>query len=372
MTVLAVALTGCLPALDGAEQEHDTAAEQALSTDTGSSDADAVLARLEQAFGPAGGGTETTISGGPFVDVRQVRFAGTPGELVEVGPEAIVVRSPAGAVGDAEVVVELGQRLVPAGSFRYLDFDDHRGLAGALGIFEWTDYLGSYWAGSPSPFGGAFWRVLDTPVDLHVWELYAAEAGACVSDAYDWQDLDGADLGVDHVQLAADGASVTLPWEDEGAWFAGDLADQDFVDAGAYELVFPGSEAVPAFELADFVLTPAPWSLTSPAVAGDEVAWLAPDELHFVWSGAASADRVVLQLERTDPSDQSVVRERVTCQAEGDALTVPPEVWQDWQVGEIVQVSVAALQEGEAVLPYDHSDARVVGARKLRAAFYAR
>lgn len=82
----------------------------------------ALVEDLTPTSGPTSGGTVVTITGTDLGSTTAVTFDGAPAVIVSVAPGEVVVRTPAGAAGPADVVVTnaSGESLAPA-AFEYLE-----------------------------------------------------------------------------------------------------------------------------------------------------------------------------------------------------------------------------------------------------------
>ncbi len=343
---------------------EDTAEPGETGLDTGSPDRDPVLPWIDlisPGFGPRGGGTRVELDGGGFTDDVVVHLDGSEARVVSVTADGLVVETPEiEAVGIVDLVVSTaGGNAVQ--TFRSLDFDDATGLAGAIGVVEWVSYLGTYWsAPAPSDYGGARWRFLDVPADTHLWDEYGPGEDLCRSGEADLGTWVAWEPEVSDVDLLAEESDVELTWSQEQGWFVGSLDTSTWRAESSYGLSYPGSSAVPAFEVEDFAHTPRVLELISPDLTGDRIPSLSSEDLTFVWKPAGS-DRIVFHLWR-DAGHGASETESVVCTTQDDGeFTVPVSAWSGWRAGDTLYVIIGAVSEGSGTLPLDNSDSRVAG-----------
>lgn len=81
----------------------------------------AQIQALTPTSGPTSGGTVVTITGTDLGSTTAVTFDGAPAQIISAAPDQLVVRTPAGDVGPADVVVTnaVGDSVAP-GAFEYL------------------------------------------------------------------------------------------------------------------------------------------------------------------------------------------------------------------------------------------------------------
>jgi hypothetical protein len=243
-------------------------------------------------------------------------------------------------------------------------FPDAKGKAGLLGSVDWNVYQGSYWGGGTTPFGSA-WVSLVDPVDAHYWQFFSSTADSCASNFTTAISFSVYDLGVSTVNMKVGSRTVPLSWDSVGLQWGADLVTADFKESSTYSLETVSSASYPEFTLASLATTPSAIVLTSPKINSASPPNVSRSNLRFQWSGAASADYVLLDLilSRDGNLDTASIVNEVTCWVNNDGdFTVPPSMFSSWPTSGVLYILVGAVSEGgTSVMPTDNSESRVVG-----------
>jgi hypothetical protein len=187
-----------------------------------------------------GGGIEVEVLGGGLLRAREVRIGQRPADVVARSPERLVVKTPPGQPGPADVVVDLEDKeAVLPGGFRFLGPDPDGNLA------EWREGWWSAPPGVDSDLPGAGLERLAAVSDGR--RLHVAVTGLVSPDAavVGYVDLDpGAGTGVKDMD-AIDPAggqldqALSCPLVTGEAGLGAELA---FGTAGAWSAPEEGSE----------------------------------------------------------------------------------------------------------------------------------
>ncbi len=343
-----LALLACLPDLNDADHNRPGEDTEPLEL---------TLDAVSPGYAHTGGGTELSISGGPFDGSAMVEIAGVPADLLSVEEDLIVVLSPElPESGWAELRVETD---LAAGelSDALEIFEDARGLAGTFGALEWYELQGDYWTDGSDDWGVAWWGLID-PEDVHYWDLFDVEdIDKCVSNPT-FPSLRMVDLGVEETKLVAGDASVVLPAA-EDRFFDGPLYSfPQRVTWGVPEI--QGGD-LPDFGIDQLATTPEAFDLYQPYLYGDAPPVLTKSDLRLEW-GEVEADRIMIMVKRLDPS-QEVEIETVACVVENDgAFHLQGVNWmQPWANGQWLHMYVGAVVEGGGEVPLNGADSRVAG-----------
>jgi hypothetical protein len=362
---------------DTEESDADTDADADADGDTDSdadTDGNVEVSDVEPSYGTTAGGQTVTIRGGPFDESATVRFGGNTANVQSYGVNSLVVTTPAtSSEGSVDVIVATDGG---SGSAQdaYFYFLDGSGLGGAIGHFSWYHYVGTYWDGTPSDFGSA-WLTFIEPDDFHLWEWYAPGTDNCVNGDYSTgSKVYVYDLGASSATVSpSTGNDINMPWQGSPYyWFVDDeLTSAQFPTGGSYSLDPISSSSFPSLSINRMVDVPASFGLTSPAITGNQVAMLGRSELNFRWSGGSYGDKVIIELylyTSTGGLDQSV-----TCVVSDDGnFTVPESAWTGYPSDRQVTVAISRWNEGDAIIDFNNSEARVVASYGLVGAFFTR
>jgi hypothetical protein len=370
---------------DTADADADADADSDADADADSdSDADAdplTIDSVSPEWGSNGGGTQVTVTGGPFDDSARIYFTGSAtreGEVGIVSQNQLTATVPSSTdVGAVDVKVVTDTRTGTATSaFQY--WADGTGKFGVLGGVEWFHYVGSYWSGTPTDFGDAFLFFTQPTTESYRTLFYSPSLDTCVSN-YAGASADAIDLGVTDVKLTIPtGGTLTLVQDTTSTWlyalddtnadgYRDDLRANQYSQNGTYGLRPISASGFPSFILDDLAVTPSgSFQVTSPAIGGSTVPTFGSN-IHFTWTGATNQTGqtpgvyMVAALQRLNPAGDRVV-EAVTCAFHdtGD-FTVPGSTWSAYPSGVQITVLVGRISETGGTLPYNDADSGVVG-----------
>lgn len=384
-----LALTGCggLSAYnvvsdsesDGRPQGTDGGDDVVSDTESGSDDdptdsdsedptlEDIDIDDVDPNFGTNGGGTQVTLTGGPFDASARVTFDGEEADIVSVTASKIVVETPSTSETGwvkVKVVTDTGSGAVNTG-FQY--WEDGEGLTGALGSVAWTNYVGDYWSSPPVDEGDAGFAFIE-PTNVHMWQLYSSAKDTCQSEYESGLSYDFYNPDASSVQLKASSATITLYDEDSSGYFEADDSDGDgYSDLSsseyrastnyALEDVSGGSDW-PSFGVPAFVSTPGSFQVSNPRLDASAPPYISQNSFNIEWTGSGG-DYMLAVLYRFNGS--SIV-EVVTCVMNDDgAFKVPSSVWNGWTTGQQMTILVARATESSATLDHNNSNSGVVG-----------
>jgi hypothetical protein len=305
--------------------------------------------------GPVTGGTEVTLRGGPFNDDTTVTFDGTPGEVLEVDEDVMLVRIP--AVSQDGVVDLVVQRYEKAATIDFIYFADGAGLSGLSGTFQYFYLNGTYWT-DETPFTYMFLALTEpwnTPMEELFW---GTTLDTCVAGGQGVLLVDIPWVGSPPPDLRFRGStSFDVPGDaDFPAMYRGEGA---FAAGTSLSMLSNPAPGWPAFEVANLARIPASFTLTAPAMNGSSLGEVAQG-FTVTWTGGAPATYVGLNI-RINDSDSEV--DRVTCLVRDDgSFAVPSSAFTDWAPGRILYLDVSRVDVSAAVLPYNGSTADVGGA----------
>ena len=328
-----------------------------LGEDTGWSE----VLRLDApspSYGSDAGGVIVTLTGGEFVEGARVFFGDAEAQIQSFSPTELVVVAPPGEEGNVDVRVDSGESVVLAeGAFRYLR--DGSGQAGALGAIEWYELLGGYWDAGSVSWGSAWWGLIQ-PKDIRYADVFGGEADACVSGP-GFPDVRLMELGANQTTLSGADGALSFTLANDGFFEASPEASS-LSTQGGWRLEPVTNGPFLGMTVEDLARTPAAVTLTSPKLDDDEAITLGVDELKLKWEGG-EGDELLVMVRRSDADYNEL--ETVGCVVTNDGgFTVPESAWQaPWGDGEWLFIYIGAMAEGEAVLPHNNSESRVVGLR---------
>lgn len=341
---------GCLPNLS-------RNGERPGSEDSGALDR-LELTDVTPGYATSLGGTEATITGGPFDGSAQVFVGDQPAEIVSVAGDAITFVVPASPPGmrDVEVQTGNGQGTLEA-ALRV--FEDGTGQAGAIGAIEWYELQGSYWSDDSDDFGTAWWGLIE-PQELHYWDLFGAggDGDSCVSNP-EFPLMQVLDTGLADVTMTVADRDIPLQVLEDRT-FDGPLGSGDYQPWSTYGVELTEG-ALPAFDIPELARTGGSFDLYEPYLYGSSPPVLTKTELEFEW-GNADADRVVIWVERYDQS-LSERMEVIGCVTQDmGSFKIPADAWSEtWDNDQWLYIYVGAVREDGGVVPLNNSDSNVVG-----------
>jgi hypothetical protein len=336
------------------DADSDVDVDTDTDTDAPSIDIDSI----DPNYGTNGGGSIVEIRGGPFDQSVQVMFGNAAGSVLQVNPSLLRVQTPVTSqegLVDVTVTTETGAGQSDDG-FTY--WPDATGKSGAIGELRWVHWLGSYWDPSPPEDSGLAWWALIQPNDEHFYHwAFSPTDDSCASDYFYSNSLSNYNLGVSTTSFDVNGRTLTLSDTNNNQLWEKTLTPSEYVQGATYHLNEISGSGFPSFGIENITQAPSSFVVTSPYLDGSTPPSIGRN-FTVNWSGA-TADRMVLILERMDSSQNSL--ETVTCVARNDgSFSVPASAWSGWQAGGIVFIFVGALNEGGGgTLPFNNAESRV-------------
>ena len=248
------------------DSDTDTDTDSDTDTDT---DADPIqITQIYPDFGTTAGGTEVTFSGGPFDNSAEVRFNGALGTVLNATGDSMLVRTPSGTEGIADVEVSTNTGF-GARSEAFTYWMDGTGLTGLVGEFSWFHFVGDYWSSTPQDFGAANFVFL-LPTDFEYWQFYSDTMDTCRNNYSLSSSIQVYEPNYGSVQMVApDGGAVPIPKSIDYAYL---YETQDstvhnyFVQGGTYSLQAPKAAPWPELDITSALRTPNAFQVTSPAI----------------------------------------------------------------------------------------------------------
>jgi hypothetical protein len=318
---------------------------------------------VDPPYGPDAGGTEVTVTGGPFDpddDLLEVTFGGTPAAIVSVSADTIVVDTPPSKVtGAVDVAVATsGGSDVLMGRFTY--WPDATGLAAATGELVWYFLVGPLWGPYDEEYGRATLRFTE-PVDYQFYKYWAPELDSCIhlSDGVPDDGLfyDPQVTSIDAVYGAAfmtsPSSSIELPWNTADVRFAQyDLLPEQVTPGETYDLRLEGTFGLPEVELPGVFPVPSAFQITNPAIGGADV----PDVVagqHFEWTQDAEADAFLLQVGMLNADNTAFEEELYCVSRDVGSFTLDPSWWVNWTPDRQIHILAGRYNAGVGVLPWN-------------------
>ena len=211
------------------------------------------------------------------------------------------------------------------------------------------------------------------PVDVHFWEVeFAPTIDTCERDYESPVDLDPlANVHAPDAALFGNGEkNIEAYLTDTPSWLNDDVAPTLVQLDSVYSLAPLSTGVYPALTINSGIETPHSLVLQSPDLES-ELQELGRDELRFAWTGAEEADRILFRLAYYETTAEEYT-EIVTCQVTNDGnFQVPSTAFSSFGRNDYVLVWMTAAVESTAVIPFNDSDFRMVGAHTRVAGFLA-
>jgi hypothetical protein len=321
---------------------------------------------VEPDYGTAAGGTEVTIEASPVGNGVRVQFGGSEAAVLDVQGDSVLVRTPSGTVGLANVDMQWGAKTgTLEEGFRY--WPDGTGSYGALGSVAWYDIVGTLddlpgW----DDFGFA-WVNFIQPSPYGYDAVYGAALDTCAS-GWGYPGVVEEQSGASQIRLSRTDGSLQLAWDPSDGRFETEVAEEGggtnaFAQGETWDLEeMDGAQPWPPISVAGMLETPRAFTVSTPALAAGTPPSVFQYSFDIEWSVANPADFMVIRLDLWQ-SDFSAIEEQVRCLARDDgSFTVPSAVWQTLAL-EIrsLDVHLGRVSASEATLPHDASTSGVAG-----------
>ena len=321
------------------------------------------IAAVDPPWGTNAGGVEVTVWGEGLDHVDRVELDGEVAEVVQQSESELVLRTPATPGGDVDLMLAspCGQDAAP-----WQTFPDATGRGGAIGRFEWNEYIGGYWY-DVHDYGRA-WFAITEAFDAHYWDIYADADDECLAETRSLP-VKVVYEGTVKATATLTGSGITMNWSNANLYWQGDFgASQWAYDADVRMDALSGGP-LDGLEMDVLAKTPTRLSVTSPALAGSYMPELTRHDLHFTWD-TVPADRIVIEMGYAP--DRSNVESAINCVVVNDgAFTVPADTWPEpWQAGALVFTRVSAYREGGGTVSLHGGESRVVGGHTVTGAIY--
>jgi hypothetical protein len=357
------------------DADADTDADTDTDTDTDTDPGELSMDSVDPAHGSTRGGYEVTITGGPFVSGADISFDGEPGIVLSSTSTALVARTPPMDVqGWTEVTVTNPDGTFGRMSNAYFYWADGEGQAGAIGLFEWSIPVGSYWDASVVGAGSATIHFTD-PIDFHYWEFYVPSLDSCVdpdAGSYTSPEVFVYSFGDTTLDLINDyGSTMVLSWDATSHGYRkASLGTGEYITGHQYSLGDVDDADAPDMSIANFVATPNRINVSAPNFGGSTPPDISRGQT-FRWT-AGGGEAVWIILHKLNAAS-SGVDQTVYCIVEDDgSFTVPTSVWSSWQTGRQVNALVGRVTESGASIWYNESEARIAAITWILGGSFAR
>lgn len=343
-----------VPGLDTANPQFD---------DTESGCVSPTIAAVDPPWGSNAGAVEVTVWGAGLHHVDVAELNGEAAELLEQSDGELVLRTPSTPNGDLELLLAS-----PCGdvSTPWQAFPDATGRGGAIGRFEWNEYIGGYWY-DVHDYGRA-WFVMTEAFDGHYWDLYADGDDQCAAEV---GSLPASVVYEGTVKATATltGSGITMNWSNTNLYWQGDFGASQWAFDAPVRMDALSGGPLDGLEMNVLAHTPTRLSVTGPALAGSHMPQITRHDLHFTWD-TVDADRIVIEMGYAP--DRVNVETAINCVVLNDgSFTVPAETWlEPWQAGALVFTRVSAYREGGGTVSLHGGESRVVGGHTVTGAIY--
>jgi len=324
------------------------------------------ITRIEPNYGTSAGGTEVSIDAYPVGPGVTVQFDGNEAAVLDVSETTVLVRTPAGTVGLADVEVHWGAKDGSvAEGYRY--WPDGTGMYGALGSVAWFDIVGSLDDLVGWDDMGFAWVNFIQPSPYGYDAVYGSMLDTCAS-GWGYPGTVEEQSGASQIRLEGTEGTIELNWDPSSQRFERDLlsdggGDNAYAPGATWDLAeMAGAQPWPPISVPGLVSTPEPFSVTTPALASTAPPDVFKSLFDIEWNTANPGDYVLIRLDLW-AADFSGVEEQVRCLARDDgSFTVPSAVWQTDALDiRSLDVYVGRAKASEATLPHDASTSGVAG-----------
>jgi hypothetical protein len=360
-----------------ADTDTDTDTDSDTDTDTDTdTDEDYIptlISGISPVYGPSSGGTQLSITGGPFTGDASVTVGGYPATLLSNTGSSIRVSTP-----QSNVSAESEVRVDQAGGFGispqpFYYFSDGTGLAGTIGEVGLVETVGGYWQDPAGIVDGFVSIAFSEPIDFNWWELTTSSMDSCANAAsYSFNGtLYVSDMGADSISLQGS-SSLTLPrgssnsndisyyfYQTEGLTST-QIVENSFFDLNPMTGILEGL-SVSQFARASKKIVPSSPSISSsspPSISATQT---------FLWS-PSGASWVSIRMYQMDAN--GTLTSDVNCNATDDGQFTVTNLHSLWLPGDVVYIQFSRIFESNTVMSHNNSESRVVGQHVIVGAGY--
>lgn len=316
------------------------------------------ITNVDPDYGLVTGGDTITLFGGPFDSTAVVEIGGNPAVVQAATETTLTITTPASTRASAvRVAVETGTHEGTLDrAFTY--FEDGRGYPGAVGVLDWFETIGTYWASQSGGGGGIWLSVPDTSFSW--WEQYVPSLDTCRRDgSYTYPGtLYITDPGIASITLQpTSGSPMNLAY-DAGGYFINTISASQVAAGRVWSLLPLTGSGLPEETIANFARMPSKPNVTSPSMTGSSVASVSP---YFTvrWTpGGSDYVRITLFLNNGYGTDGF---EQVDCFVNDDGShQIDTSQFSYWPSSAQLNIQVSLVNDRPGgKLPWNQADSRV-------------
>ena len=328
-------------------------------------DPSSIIQSITPTFGSTVGATQVLISGGPYDSATTVLFNGVEASIISQSETSIRVYSPPSPYeGPVNIMVttSIDSHNYPAGFFY---FADGSGQIGAIGSLRYYTLMGSYWQdqyGNPVTWEEGDARItFTTPYDIHWWELLSPTMDSCSPDSYLYSgQLSIYDLQESVIYLeGSHGVSFPLFWDASDNFYNSSILSSNHLPSSTVYNLLPFTGSMTDFAINSIAITSTPTTIYTPALQGASPPYISQNQ-SFSWA-PTGADWISITIALKDSSNSNYI-EAVNCVAEDDgSFTVQGSWFNQWTVGNQVDVFFGRAIEQTTILPHNNAEAKIAG-----------
>ncbi|MAA78926.1 MAG: hypothetical protein CL916_06670 [Deltaproteobacteria bacterium] len=333
-----------------------------------SGDGDFVISNITPQFGSTSGGTEVTISGGPFDASAYVDFGGYPAQVISNNGISLVVQTPSfPGEGTSDITINTNDGSQTAFSaFQF--FADGTGQTGGIGSVYYITSTGDYWGSTTVELSGANMTFV-SPTQFQWWEFNTTSMDTCSNSSYQYPGVFTVyDFGQSSISLSGNAGNMSLLWDTSTNLFATENITSSLSNNTTYSLnAMSGGMA--GFSVSNIMRSSQSSIVYTPAISGSTVPSISQYQ-SFSWS-PSGADWIHIRLARLDPISLNY-SEEVNCIVLDDgSFIIDGSQWGSWPtttydssgnlVGVQIDVYFTRVIEQISILPHNNSYARIAG-----------
>ena len=333
-----------------------------------SGDGNFVISNITPQFGSTAGGTEVTISGGPFDTSATVDFAGYPALVTNNNGIALTVQTPSfPGEGTSDITVNTSDGSQTAFSaFQF--FSDGAGQTGAIGSLYYITSTGDYWGPTTVELSGANMTFV-MPTQFEWWEFNSTGMDICTGSSYQYPGTFTVyDFGQSNISLSGNAGTMNLQWDSSTNLFVTENITSSLSNNTTYSLnSMSGNMA--GFSVSNIMRSSQSSIVYSPAISGTTVPSISQYQ-SFSWS-PSGADWIHIRLARLDPITLNYTEEVNCIVLDDGSFNIDGSQWGSWPtttydssgnlVGVQIDVYFTRVVEQLSILPHNNSFARIVG-----------